>query len=278
MGPAGAHREHHRTDPVPGNPEQLAIDAIVARHGGDGARLLPMLHDVQDLFGWLPPHVLQRVAMRIGWPLARVQATASFYALLYTRPVGAYRVLFSDNITDRMLGSAALMQALCRALWVEPGRVANDARVSVDTTSCTGMGDQGPAALVNGHALTRRTPQRIADRDVDPPERGAGRLAARLVRSRRQHPPSRRLAGTPKRTRRGAARRPCSPKSTAPACAAAAVPVSRPRPSGAHAATRRVASDGWCATPTRANRERSRTACCSAPSSIVSSTAWPWQR
>ncbi len=148
-------------DPERGHPEPLAIDAIVARHGDDGTRLLPMLHEVQDLFGWLPPQALQRVAARIGWPLARVQATASFYALLYTRPVGAYRVLFSDNITDRMLGSGALMQALCRALWVEPGRVADDALASVDTTACTGMCDQGPAALVNGRALTRLTPERV---------------------------------------------------------------------------------------------------------------------
>src|SRR6185369_10335599 len=41
------------------------------------------------------------------------------------------------------------------------GRLSEDGLVSVDTTSCTGMGDQGPAILVNGRAITRLTHQRV---------------------------------------------------------------------------------------------------------------------
>ena len=75
--------------------------------------------------------------------------------------MGRYRVLWSDNITDRMLGNRELMQAMCQKLWLEPGRVSEDGLVSVDTTSCTGMCDQGPAVLVNYRAITRMTPERV---------------------------------------------------------------------------------------------------------------------
>ncbi len=154
----------HSDGPNPESPTsaEAASDAAAERHGCNPMRLLDMLHDVQDLLGWLPPAALRRVAERIGQPFAQVHATATFYSLLHTTPPGRYRVLFSDNITDRMLGSAELLQALCRALWVEPGHVSEDGLVSVATTSCTGMCDQGPAALVNGRALTRLTPQRVA--------------------------------------------------------------------------------------------------------------------
>jgi [NiFe] hydrogenase diaphorase moiety large subunit len=50
---------------------------------------------------------------------------------------------------------------LCAALGVQPGEPRADARVCVDLTSCTGMCDQGPAALVNGFALTRLDAERI---------------------------------------------------------------------------------------------------------------------
>jgi [NiFe] hydrogenase diaphorase moiety large subunit len=70
-------------------------------------------------------------------------------------------VLFSDNITDRMLGSGELLDRLCNKLWIERGKVSEDGLVSVDTTSCTGMCDQGPALLVNGQALTRLSAERI---------------------------------------------------------------------------------------------------------------------
>jgi [NiFe] hydrogenase diaphorase moiety large subunit len=120
-----------------------------------------ILHDVQDALGWLPPDALQAVAEGIGWPLARVRGTADFYSFFHTQPVGAYCVRFSDNITDRMAGGPALMAQLCRLLWLEPGKVSEDGLVSVDTTSCTGMCDQGPAALVNGRAVTGLTAERV---------------------------------------------------------------------------------------------------------------------
>lgn len=76
-----------------------------------------------------------------------------FYAFLGEQTRGRYRVLFSDNITNRMLGNMELLATLCEDLLVEQGRLSEDGLVSVDTTSCTGLCDQGPAILVNGRAI-----------------------------------------------------------------------------------------------------------------------------
>ena len=142
---------------------ETALDTTLARHHHDPHRLLQILIDVQADTGWLSPATLTAIAGALQIPRARVESTASFYSFLYLRPVGDYRVLFSDNITDRLLGSGALLRALCEQLWLEPGHLSEDGLVSVATTSCTGLCDQGPAALVNGHALTRLTPARIRD-------------------------------------------------------------------------------------------------------------------
>jgi [NiFe] hydrogenase diaphorase moiety large subunit len=91
----------------------------------------------------------------------RVEGSAGFYSFFHTRPMGRYRVLWSDNIIDRMQGSRDLMEAMCQRLWLEPGRVSEDGLVSVDTTSCTGMGDQGPAILVNHRAIPAMTLERV---------------------------------------------------------------------------------------------------------------------
>ena len=98
---------------------------------------------------------------RSNWPRAKVEGTAAFYSFFHTRPRGKYCVLWSDNITDRMLGNQDLMQALCQKLWLEPGRLSEDGLVSVNTTSCTGMCDQGPAVLVNYRAITRMDMARV---------------------------------------------------------------------------------------------------------------------
>ena len=139
------------------------IDAVLDRHDRDGTRLMQILREVQEQLGWLSPATLTAVAKAIGWPRARVEGTADFYSFFHTRPLGRYRVLWSDNITDRMLGNAALMETACKKLWLEPGRVSEDGLVSIDTTSCTGMCDQGPALLVNYRAITRMTPARVGE-------------------------------------------------------------------------------------------------------------------
>ncbi|WP_448505605.1 NAD(P)H-dependent oxidoreductase subunit E [Immundisolibacter sp.] len=127
---------------------------VLEKHGRDASGLLQILRDVQDLLHFIPPEAVTCIAGRLGIPRTSVEGVAGFYAFLSLEPVGEYRVLFSDNITDNMLGNRELMQYFCNKLWVEPGKVSEDNLVSVDTTSCTGMCDQGPAALVNGWPLT----------------------------------------------------------------------------------------------------------------------------
>ena len=137
------------------------LDEILDHHHRDGTRLMQILRETQEALGWLAPETITAIAAAIAWPRAKVEGTAGFYSFFHTRPMGRYRVLWSDNITDRMLGNADLMRLMCEKLWLEPGRVSEDGLVSVDTTSCTGMCDQGPAVLVNYRAITRMTTQRV---------------------------------------------------------------------------------------------------------------------
>ncbi|MDP1606789.1 MAG: NAD(P)H-dependent oxidoreductase subunit E [Rhodocyclaceae bacterium] len=138
-----------------------AINAVLKRHGNDGTRLMQILRETQEALGWLSPATLTAIAAGVNWPRSRVESTAGFYSFFHTAPLGRYRVLWSDNITDRMLGNMDLMRAMCEKLWLEPGRVSTDGLVSVDTTSCTGMCDQGPAVLVNYRAITHMTTARV---------------------------------------------------------------------------------------------------------------------
>jgi [NiFe] hydrogenase diaphorase moiety large subunit len=142
------------------------VHEIVERHGGMPTRLLQILREVQDSLTWLSPETLDAVAGELGVPPNKVRSVAEFYSFLYTAPRGSYDILFSDNITDRMLGNRQLLHFLCDRLGVEIGKTRADGVVTVSVTSCTGMCDQGPAALVNGYALTRLDQPRL-DRIVD---------------------------------------------------------------------------------------------------------------
>ena len=147
------------------------LKAIVERYAGEPTALLQVLLEAQEIDGWLPPATLTSIAGLLDLPRARVEGVAGFYSFLYLEPAGRYRVLFSDNITDRMAGNHALLAQLCKSLWLEQGKTSEDGLVLADTTSCTGMCDQGPAILVNGWAIPGITAARID-------------LIAELIRSR----------------------------------------------------------------------------------------------
>jgi [NiFe] hydrogenase diaphorase moiety large subunit len=137
------------------------VRRLVAGRRHDPTRLLQILREVQEACGYIPPSAQSQIAKALRIPLSRVRGVASFYSFLSTEPRGDYRVLFSDNVTDRMQGSEGLLAGMCHRLWVEPGKASEDGLVSIDTTSCTGLCDQGPGLLVNGRAIGRLTEARV---------------------------------------------------------------------------------------------------------------------
>lgn len=137
------------------------VARVVGRRRADPTQLLQILREVQEDLDWISPEALRSVAVGLGVPGTQVESVVQFYSFLYDQPRGRYRILFSDNITDRMLGSLALYEHMLRRLKLRRAQVSADSAVSVDLTSCTGMCDQGPALLVNNRAITRLSPRRV---------------------------------------------------------------------------------------------------------------------
>ncbi len=141
-------------------PEGL-IAKLLAENDNDPTLLVQYLHTLQLHYSCVPDHAVRALAAGLGLTEAQVRGVIGFYSFLHETPRGDYDVRFSDSITDHMLGSRALMQDLSGRLGVEDGIPRPDGRVTVTTTSCTGMCDQGPAILVNGRAITRLDSHRI---------------------------------------------------------------------------------------------------------------------
>jgi len=145
------------------SPEQIAqvVERSLARLGRRPDLVLQHLIALQQKFSFIPEEGIARLVGAVDVTRAQVLAAVDFYAFLHLTPRGGYDILFSDNITDRMLGNQRLLQQLCDQLGADLGEPRADGRVTVDYTSCTGMCDQAPALLVNGFAITRLDEARI---------------------------------------------------------------------------------------------------------------------
>jgi len=137
------------------------VVARVLRRRAEPTQLLQILREAQEELGWISPEAARAIASALDVPVTSVQSVVQFYSFLYDEPCGRYRILFSDNITDRMLGNRGLFEHMLNRLKLKRGEVSADGAVSVDLTSCTGMCDQGPALLVNNRPVTRMTARRV---------------------------------------------------------------------------------------------------------------------
>jgi len=130
------------------------IIGLLPGSGDCAGGLLQFLCAIQKHYSHIPEVAVQLLADRLRTPMVEILAVVDFYSFLYREARGDFDILFSDNITDRMLGNEALLDSFCQKLGVEPGIPRADGRVTVDLTSCTGLCDQGPALLVNGKAVS----------------------------------------------------------------------------------------------------------------------------
>ena len=145
--------------------QQASVELVTAdlleQWQHDAANLLQVLIGVKQVFNHVPAAAIETAAAALSLPRAHIEGVIGFYTFLQLQPRGDYDLLFSDNIIEQMLGSRELAERLGQRLVIAPGASGGSGRVSLDFTSCTGMGDQGPAALVNGRAVTRLTAQRV---------------------------------------------------------------------------------------------------------------------
>ncbi|NOQ90823.1 MAG: NADP oxidoreductase, partial [Gammaproteobacteria bacterium] len=137
------------------------ITGLLSDTGNAPDRLLQYLCAIQQSYSHLPEKAVELLANSLHIPAMQIFGVIDFYAFLHRQARGDFDILFSDSITDRMLGSLSLLDNLCKRLNIKPGQPSADGRVTVDVTSCTGICDQGPALLVNGMVISGLDEDRI---------------------------------------------------------------------------------------------------------------------
>ena len=137
------------------------ISSITASANNQPGYLLQYLYEIQYQYSYIPQQAIKLLAEKLSLTESHIHGVIGFYSFLHDSPRGAYDILFSDSITDHMLGSRQLLEQLCNTLGVTPAIPSEDGRVTVDTTSCTGICDQGPAMLVNGWTIAGLDQNRI---------------------------------------------------------------------------------------------------------------------
>jgi [NiFe] hydrogenase diaphorase moiety large subunit len=134
-----------------------SVKSIVGRHGKDRTEFLAMIRDVQASRGHVPREAVAELAGALGLSEADVEGMVSFYHFFSLAPAGTYAVHLNDSVTARMNGRTAVARAFAEAAGCRFGETTADGLIGLHDTSCIGMNDQEPAAVINGVVFTRLT-------------------------------------------------------------------------------------------------------------------------
>ncbi|HEY0638587.1 MAG TPA: NAD(P)H-dependent oxidoreductase subunit E [Pseudonocardiaceae bacterium] len=126
------------------------VRAIAATHEGRRGPLLPILHDLQEEFGYLDAEAITVVADVLNLSRAEVYGVVSFYADFTEVPRGARTVRVCRAEACRAVGSEELAEHATRRLGVAFGQTAPDRSVTLEQVFCLGNCALGPSVQVDG--------------------------------------------------------------------------------------------------------------------------------
>ncbi|MGH3737768.1 MAG: NADH-quinone oxidoreductase subunit NuoE, partial [Micromonosporaceae bacterium] len=122
---------------------------IIARYPVSRSALLPMLHLVQSVEGYVSPRGVAFCADQLGITKAQVGAVATFYTMYKRRPTGEWLVSVCTNTMCGVLGGDRAYQALQEYLGVGHDETTDDGTITLEHAECLAACDYAPVMTVN---------------------------------------------------------------------------------------------------------------------------------
>ncbi|WP_299365781.1 NAD(P)H-dependent oxidoreductase subunit E [Winogradskyella sp.] len=126
----------------------------------DRTHLLNELWDYQLKFGFISDKAISRISKKLNVSIVEIESVVSFYHFFHQKPTGKYIIYLNNSIISEIKGYEAVKAAFEK----ETGCTFNedgDGEFSLFDTSCIGMSDQEPAALINFQPFTDLTPNKV---------------------------------------------------------------------------------------------------------------------
>ena len=111
--------------------------------------MLPALYIVQRELGYLTDEGIKYVAELIGLSTAQVAETASFYTMLFMKPVGKNVIWVCQNLSCTLCGAEEIIAHLEKTLGVQTGNTTADGHITLLRQECLASCDTAPVMQVN---------------------------------------------------------------------------------------------------------------------------------
>jgi len=118
---------------------------------------------VQNHRGWVSDESLEDVAAYLEMSPSELDAIASFYNLVFRKPVGRHVIYLCDSISCFVMGKDSVAASIQEKLGIKPGQTTGDGEFTLLPAECLGACDHAPVMVVDETLYRDLDPQRACE-------------------------------------------------------------------------------------------------------------------
>ena len=130
------------------------LEVINAEKNTPGS-LIHILHEAQEIYGYLPLEVQQVISKETGIPLAEIYGVVTFYAQFSLKPKGQYKISVCLGTACYVKGADKVLDRIKSELNMEVGDCTEDGKFSLDACRCIGACGLAPVITINDDVYGR---------------------------------------------------------------------------------------------------------------------------
>ena len=137
------------------------VDEILSRYQDQKWPLIPLLQEVQDEIGYIPPEAIEPIARGTGLFPVQVQGVITFYEQFHTTPRGKNIVRVCRGTACHVRGGRTILKIVKQNLDVEEGETTPDMNFTLETVPCLGTCFLAPSMMVNKNYYGKLAPPKV---------------------------------------------------------------------------------------------------------------------
>jgi NADH-quinone oxidoreductase subunit E/NADP-reducing hydrogenase subunit HndA len=137
------------------------LDAVMDQYGRSPDSLIQVLHQAQELFGYLPDEVQRFVARGLKLPISKVYGVVTFYSFFTTVPKGKHTIMVCLGTACYVKGAERILQRLKKELDVDLGQTTRDHLFTLTAARCVGACGLAPVAMIGDDVYGKLTPDKM---------------------------------------------------------------------------------------------------------------------
>lgn len=137
------------------------LDEIVEKYKDTKGALIQVLHEVQEVYGYLPLEVQRTVSEKMNIPLAEIYGVVSFYTQFSIYPKGTYQISVCMGTACYVKGANEILDKFRTRLSIDVGECTEDGKFSLDACRCIGACGLAPVVTINDEVYGKLVPDDV---------------------------------------------------------------------------------------------------------------------